>query len=119
MEGRVDLDQVAGLISRHAIAWRDAGLVVGSLTWRDISGPWPYPLREDRGQVAEADSVGITVSKHEQEGRLVIFGGGWADLEFWSGDLSEEPVAEAPGLDDGMGLLDIERLLVRFAALFG
>lgn len=53
MESPVDLDQVAGLISRHAIAWEQAGLVVGALSWRDVAGPWPYPLREDRNQVAE------------------------------------------------------------------
>jgi hypothetical protein len=68
MESRVDLDQVAGLISRHAFAWEESGLVVGALTWRDAAGQWPSPLREERGQVAEPDSVGVTLRKHEQEG---------------------------------------------------
>jgi hypothetical protein len=119
MESRVDLDQVAGLISRHAISWEQASLAVGALTWRDTAGPWPYPLGEDRSQVAEAESVGVMVRKGEQEGRLVIFRGGWADLEYWSGRTSDEPVTEAPGWDDWMDLSDIEQLLVRFAAFFG
>lgn len=118
MESRVDLDQVAGLISRHAFAWEESGLVVGALTWRDAAGSWPSPLREDRGQVAEPDSVGVAVRKHEQEGRLVVFRGGWADLEYWSGGSSDEPVIEAPGWDDWMDLPGIERLLRRFADLF-
>ena len=80
MERRIDLDQVAGLISGHAAAWEQAGLAVGALTWRDVGVPWPYPLKADRAEVADADSVGIAMSKREQEGRLVIFRGGWADL---------------------------------------
>jgi hypothetical protein len=55
MENRVDLDQVAGLISRHAVAWKQSGLAVGALNWRDETAPWPCPLREDRGQVAVSD----------------------------------------------------------------
>jgi hypothetical protein len=83
MESRVDLDQVAELISRHAFAWEQSGLVVGVLTWRDEAAPWPSLLREDRGQVAEPDSVGVTVRKDQQEGQLAVFRGGWADLEYW------------------------------------
>jgi hypothetical protein len=106
VESRVDLDQVAGLISRHAISWEQASLAVGALTWRDAAGP-------------EADSVGVMVRKGEQEGQLVIFRGGWADLEYWSGRPSDEPLTEASGWDDWMDLSDIEQLLLRFAAFFG
>jgi hypothetical protein len=119
MESRVDLDQVAGLISRHALAWKQSGLVVGALSWRDEAAPWPAPLREDRDQVVEPDSVGVMVRKHRQEGRLVVFRGGWADLEYWGGGPSDIPVIEAPGWDDWMDLPGIERLLRRFAGLFG
>jgi hypothetical protein len=103
MESRVDLDQVAGLISRHAFAWKQSGLVVGALTWRDEAAPWPSPLREDRGQVAEPDSVGATVRKDQQEGQLVVFRGGWADLEYWGGP-SDKPVLESPGWGAWMDL---------------
>ena len=118
MGSRVDLDQVAGLISRHALAWKQSGLVVGALTWRDEAAPWPTPLREDRDQVVEPDSVGVMVRKHQQEGRLVVFLGGWADLEYWGGGPSDRPVIEASGWDDWMDLPGIERLLRRFAGLF-
>ena len=119
MEGRFDLDQIAAMISRHALAWQEAGLTVGPVSWGDGGEAWPYPLKEDRGQVAKADSVGVSVRKDPQEGRLVVFRGGWADLEYWSGRSCDEPVIEVPGWDDRMKLSDIERLLRRFAALFG
>ncbi|HYV77611.1 MAG TPA: hypothetical protein VE979_05750 [Streptosporangiaceae bacterium] len=119
VESRVDLDQVAGLISRYAIEWEKAGCVAGPVTWKDVRGPGLYPFREDRRKAAEADSVGVAVRKGEQEGRLVVFRGGWADLEYWSGRPCDEPVLEVPGWDDRMNLADIERLLRRFAGLFG
>jgi len=73
VESRVDLDQVAGLISRYAIEWEKAGCVAGPVTWKDVGGPGLYPFREDRRKVAEADSVGVAVRRGEQEGRLVVF----------------------------------------------
>ncbi len=103
VERWIDLDQVAGLISRHTLAWEQAGLVVGALTWRDVGVPWPYPVKTDRAEVADADSVGVAVRKQEQEGRLVIFRGGWADLEYWSSERSDDPVFDAPGADDHLG----------------
>jgi hypothetical protein len=118
MESRVDLDQVAALITRHAVAWEESGLGAGALTWRDAAASWPSRLRGDRGQVAEPDSVGVAVRKHGQEGQLVVFRGGWADLEYWSGGASDEPVIEAPGWNDWLDLPRIDRLLWRFAALF-
>lgn len=114
----MDLDQVAALITRHALAWEASGLVVGAVTWRDAAASWPSPLREDRGQVVEPDSVGVAVRKHGQEGQLVVFRGGWADLEYGSGGPSDEPVLEAPGWDDWLDLAGVDRLLRRFAALF-
>jgi hypothetical protein len=119
VESRVDLDQVAGLISRHVISWERGGLAVGALTWRDAAGPWPRPLREHRSEVAEADSVGVMVRKGEQEAQLVIFRGGWADLEYWSGRPCDEALTEAPGWGDWMDLSGIEQTLLRFASLFG
>ena len=118
VERLIDLDQVAGLILSHAAAWEQAGLAVGALTWRDVGVPWPYPLKADRDEVTDADSVGVTVRKQEQEGYLVIFRGGWADLDYWTGHPTDHPVMEAPGADDPMILTDVEHLLERFASLF-
>lgn len=104
VEGQVDLDQVAGLIARHAVAWREAGLAVGPVSWRDAGGAWPYLLREDRRQVAGADSSRCCRQQGRPGGRLVVFRGGWADLEYWSGRPCDEPVIEVPGWDDRMDL---------------
>jgi hypothetical protein len=88
------------------------------LTWRDEAAPWPSALLEDRCQVAEPDSVGVTVRKQRAEGQLVIFHGGWADLVYWGG-ASDELLLETPGWDDWLDLSGVERLLRRFAGLFG
>src|SRR5690349_14353842 len=116
MDDPVDLDQVAALIARHALAWREAGLAVGPVSWKDAGQEWPCPLEGDRGQVAEPGSVGVAVGKGGQEGRLVVFRGGWADLEYWSGSPCDEPVIEVPGWDARMDLSGIEQLLRRFAS---
>jgi hypothetical protein len=90
---------VAALITLHSLAWEEFGLGVGALTWRNAAASWSSPLREDRGQVAEPDSVGVAVRKRGQEGQLVVFGG-WTDLEYQGGGASDEPVFEAPGWHD-------------------
>lgn len=118
MERWIDLCQAAGLISGHAVPWKQAGLTVGELTWRDMGESWPYPFKADRSEVADADSVGVAVREQEQEGRLVIFRGGWADLDYWTGHPSDDPVSEAPGVGDPMTLTEVEQLLERFASLF-
>jgi hypothetical protein len=118
MDRLVDLDQVAALMTRHISSWEESGLVVGALTWRDEAAPWPSRLREDRRLVADPDSVGVAVRKDGQQGQLVIFRGGWADLEYWSGDASHQPVFEAPGWNDWLDLPATDLLLRRFAALF-
>lgn len=63
--------------------------------------------------------MGVAVRKDEQEGRLVVFRGGWADLDYWSGRPSDALVSQAPGWGDWLDLPGIEQLLHRFAALFG
>lgn len=37
----------------------------------------------------------------------MLFKGGWADLEYWSGDIDDPPILEAPGWEDW---LDLDRL---------
>lgn len=115
---RIDLDEAAALITSATAAWKRTGLLAGALTWRDIGEPWPYPLKTRRDEVIDADSVGVAVHKGVQEGHLVLFRGGWADLDYWSGRPGDEPRVEAPGVDDWLTLADFQRLLERFAALF-
>ena len=68
--------------------------------------------------MAEADSAGVALCKGEKEGRLVVFRGGWADLEYWSGRPCDEPVTEAPGWDDRMGPCHIHLIRTRIRYLY-
>ncbi len=72
----------------------------------------------DRGAVRDADSIGIRCTKGRQEGLLVLFKGGWCDLEYWSGRSDAEPVVEAPGYDDWLTVDAYGTLLDRFFKLF-
>ena len=58
MDSRVDLDQVAGLISRHAFAWKQSGLVVGALEYRG-GDPSDEPVLETPGWDDWMDLPGI------------------------------------------------------------
>jgi hypothetical protein len=45
MDGPVDLDQVAALIAGHALAWREAGLTIGPVLWKDAGAAVPATSR--------------------------------------------------------------------------
>lgn len=47
----------------------------------------------------------------------MLFRGGWADLEFWSGAAGDAPVIEAPGADFPLTLAGVDELLERFMGL--
>jgi hypothetical protein len=119
MQSRIDLDEAARVVARRIGDWRRRGINATAVTWRDVGVPWPYPLKVNRAEVIEADSLGVALHKGDQEGRLVLFRGGWADMEYWSGDRGDEPLLEAPGWNEPMTLTDFEILLERFAGLFG
>ena len=118
MEARIDLDEAFRVLSSKMARWRQRGIEVAAVTWRDIGEPWPYPFKESRADVVKADSLGVALRKGEQEGRLVLFSGGWADLEYWSGSADDQVLDEAPGWDDWLTLDNYDRLLDRFAGLF-
>ncbi|MFB7616770.1 hypothetical protein [Kitasatospora sp. NPDC056181] len=87
MERFVDLDRAAGELAVRTGRWRAAGLVVRPVTWRDGRARWPQPLATDRARVADPDSVGVHLSgPAESELLVVLFRGGWADVDFLSGD---------------------------------
>ena len=77
----VDLDVAVHEIERRADGWREAGFVVGPVTWRDQGG-WPASLKTERGVVADPDSIGVKVRLGDQEGSVVLFKGGWCDVEY-------------------------------------
>jgi hypothetical protein len=115
---RIDLD-LAVLEVRHRTArWRDSGIGVGEMTWRDQGDGWPPKFKTDRRDVRDPDSIGILGTKGSQEGSLVLFRGGWCDLEYWSGATDAEPLVEAPGWDDWLTIDTYRALLDRFIELF-
>ena len=118
MERRIDLDAAADEIDRRVAGWRESGLDVGPITWREKAEGWPYPLKTVRSEVREVDSIGIQVKKGEQEGSVVLFDGGWADFLYWSGSPDDEPVDEAPGWEDWLTVERFGALLDRLAGLF-
>ena len=118
MDNRVDLDAAAREITRRSDRWRESGLTLGDVTWRDQGDESPPKFKTNRADVRDADSVGIRCTKGDQEGSLVLFKGGWADLEFWSGDIAAEPLCEAPGWDDWLTVESYGALLDRFFGLF-
>lgn len=87
MERIVDLDQAAAEITTRQPRWRRIGLAVGALTWRDGTTRWPQPFQTDRTQVSDPDSVGVRISgPRETELQIVLFRGGWADLDYYASD---------------------------------
>ncbi|MFF2847504.1 hypothetical protein ACFVT5_14395 [Streptomyces sp. NPDC058001] len=86
MERVVDLDQAAAVIAERAARWLEAGLTVGEVTWRDEAAPWSQQLETDRELVRDPDSVGVLISgPADAELSLVLFRGGWADVDFVAG----------------------------------
>lgn len=83
VEQRIDLDRAAAQISTRRQRWTAAGLIVGPLTWRDMAACWPQPLEQNRSRVAEPDSAGVHVTgPADSELLVVLFRGGWADVDF-------------------------------------
>ncbi|HTL31690.1 MAG TPA: hypothetical protein VL326_01120 [Kofleriaceae bacterium] len=117
MERRIDLDAAARELELRAERARASGITVDAITWRDQADR-PPTLKTVREEVSDPDSIGVRCVKGDQEGRLVLFRGAWADLEYWSGDVSTEPLVEAPGADDGLTLESYAALLDRFFELF-
>ncbi|MEV4190622.1 hypothetical protein [Streptomyces toxytricini] len=86
MDRVVDLDEVAVVLAGRTAGWTSAGLEVGRATWRDAEAVWPQPLETDRARVHDPDSVGLVISgPAETELSVVLFRGGWADVDFIAG----------------------------------
>lgn len=118
VEDLVDLDAARREIDRRRHEWTALGLTVGEVTWRDEAEGWPWTLKRVRDEVRNPDSVGVTVRKGSQEGEVVLFRGGWCDFGYWSGDVADDPINDAPGYPDQMTVEEFGKVLDRLAALF-
>ncbi|WP_367047820.1 hypothetical protein [Streptomyces sp. Je 1-332] len=109
MEQLIDLDQAAAQLEARRQQWTAVGLVAGPLTWRDGAAAWPQRLEQSRSRVEAPDSIGIHITGPQgSELSVVLFRGGWADVDFLAclgGD--EEVVSEAPGVGSPHGFGDL------------
>ena len=97
MVAKIDLDLAAEQITACGAAWEARGLHVGELTWRDQFRTWPDQVVAGRAQASEPDSVGVKVTRGDEEGQVVLYDGGWADVEYWAGDVANDAVCEVAG----------------------
>jgi hypothetical protein len=113
----IDLDAAADQIAARRAEWRRRGITAGATTWREQGEGWPPSLKIDRRAVIDADSIGVWLPKGAQEGSVVLFSGGWADLLYWDGR-SDQAVDEAPGWDDWLDVQRFSHVLDRLTNLF-
>jgi hypothetical protein len=105
----LDLDQVASTLASLRPGRTGQGLTAGPLTWRDARASWPQPLVTDRSLVAEPESVGLTLTAADgREGHLVIWRGGWADIDLLDG---ETVTTRNPAIGDLAGCIAEARSL--------
>lgn len=113
----IDLDAAGASLERRLPLWRAAGMAVGLPTWAD-GQTTVHDVTTERSQVRGDYSVGIQVSRAAEEGMVVLYAGGWCDLEYWSGQADDEPLLEVPGWDEPLDILGFEHVLDRFESLF-
>jgi hypothetical protein len=94
----LDLDLAAQEIEQRRAEWAKHHFEFGPLTWRD-SREWP-PRLAAREAVADPDSVGMRVHRGVAQGSVVLFRGGWADVEWWEGSLEIDSEMTAPDVAD-------------------
>lgn len=117
MERALDLDAAAASVQRRASQWAARSLTVGPLTWAD--GQTTVNELTTRREAVRGDySVGIRIRRGDEEGELVVYAGGWCDLDYWAGRADSEPLSEAPGADEPLDLAELEVVLDRFEGLF-
>jgi hypothetical protein len=114
METRLNLDVVAAGIRERVPNWEGRGQEVGPITWRDGGS---RELTVDRTDVLEPDSVGVLVRTNGQEGQLVMYRGGWAEISFCDSEKNDE-VIEVIGWEDWITLDAVGSVVDRFGCLF-
>lgn len=95
MDYVIDLDSAATEITARLPAWSASGLTPCPTTWMDGLAPWPQRLETDRALIADPYSIGLRIQGTDEwaELQLVLYRGGWADLDALTGD---DLVVECP-----------------------
>ncbi|ROO86552.1 hypothetical protein EDD29_4125 [Actinocorallia herbida] len=114
MDRVIDLDRAAAEIVARAAVWTEVGLGVSPVTWRDGRTAWPYRLENDRALITDPDSLGLRVHGPDGEAELVLvlYRGGWADLDLLIADeiVVEVATVETP---DAFGAF-LDAVMTRF-----
>lgn len=118
VESKIDIDRAADEIECRRAVLAEKGVEVSPTTWRDQGRGWPPPITEDRSSVVDPDSIGIQLRKGEQEAELVLYRGGWADVEFWSGAISDDVHSETVGYEDPLSVDQFGEVLDRLVDRF-
>ncbi|MFG2917957.1 hypothetical protein ACGF0D_34330 [Kitasatospora sp. NPDC048298] len=85
MKRVVDLDEAVLEVEQRRSRWEEAGLTVEPVTWRDEEQKWPQQLESDRAAVVDPDSFGVVLTGLGSELSVVLFRGGWTDVEYFAG----------------------------------
>lgn len=99
MDHVIDLDSAAAEINTRFSAWEASGLVPCAITWMDGLASWPQPLETDRTRVSDPYSIGVRIQGADgwTELHLVLYRGGWADLDALT---EHELRTEAPSISN-------------------
>lgn len=99
----IDLDLLIQLLTPDLRRWQGEVDSV-RVTWRDRTATWPQPLESDRAVVVDPESVGIELLRAPDatglhECRVVVWTGGWADVEWVAGERVVTRTPQFPDLE--------------------
>jgi hypothetical protein len=117
VEQNIDLDEGAVALTQRLPRWQARGLSVGDITWAD-GQLFDHEVTADRQRVRGDYSMGIRARRDREEGEVILYAGGWCDLEYWSGRPVDQPFAETHGWEEPLDLPAFVRVLDRFESLF-
>ncbi|MFF3359405.1 hypothetical protein ACFYWN_44125 [Streptomyces sp. NPDC002917] len=87
MDDVIGLDSAAAEITARFPVWSASGLSPRLVIWRDEFASWRQRLESGRALVTDPDSIGVCIQGTGEwaELYLVVYRGGWADLDVLAG----------------------------------
>lgn len=117
MERSIDLDSAVAVAASVLNSCDLPGFRVDAPTWLEGDSGWPRLFETVRETVNDPISLGIRAHRHDREGSLVLYGGGWADLSF-ADFAREHGFEDRVGWDEPLSVESYRELVARFVALF-